>query len=190
MSASLDKFALKTGGCPSQKIPGIFFVFAPNVTYVFHAPLLRRPPATNWCPVMKLDTSHRKTVRDGAALVEFAMVVPVFFVFFFGMVEIARAFMAKSLLDNAARVGCRTGILQGKSNADIQSAITAALTGQGISGTSSSISVNGKSADVSTASTGDTVTVSVSVPVANITWLPGAGYLAGTLRVTCSLPHV
>ena len=126
--------------------------------------------------------------RQGVALVEFALVIPVFFVLFFGMVDIARAFMAKALLDNAARVGSRTGTLQGKTNADVQAAITAAFAGEGINGTTATITVNGKAVDVSTAVTGDIVRVVISVPVANVTWLPGTGYLTGSLYGTYSLP--
>jgi Flp pilus assembly protein TadG len=127
--------------------------------------------------------------RHGAALVEFALVIPIFFVLFFGMVDIARGFMAKALLDNAARVGCRTGILQGKTNSDVNAAITAAFTGQGITGTTVTITVNGSAVDVSTAVTGDIVKVVVSVPVANVTWLPGSRYLTGSISGTYSLPR-
>ena len=128
-------------------------------------------------------------VRPGAALVELALVIPIFFVLFFGMVDISRGFMAKALLDNAARVGCRAGILQGKTNADVQAAITSAFTGQGINGTMATITVNGKAVDVSTAVSGDIVRVVVSVPVKNVTWLPGTGYLTGSLYGTYSLPR-
>lgn len=131
--------------------------------------------------------THR---RSGAAAVEFALVVPIFFVIFFGMVDIARGFMVKTLLENSARVGCRTGILQGKSNTDVQAAVAAALSKQGINGTTVTITINGNSGDVSTAGAGDIVRVTVSVPVANITWLPTPRYLTGTISGTAALPHV
>lgn len=139
-------------------------------------PLSTRPGATS-------------SNRGGATTVEFALVVPVFFVMFFGMVDISRGFMVQSLLDNAARMGCRTAILQGKSNSDVQTAVSSALQGQGINGTTVTITVNGNSTDVSAAATGDTVQVSVSVPVANITWLPGAAYVKGTITGTRTQPH-
>jgi hypothetical protein len=51
------------------------------------------------------------------------------------------------------------------------------------------VTLNGGTQDVSTGQFGDTVNVTVSVPVANITWIPGVGYLNGTITGTCVLPH-
>src|SRR6185295_1840502 len=116
-------------------------------------------------------------------------VIPVYIVIFFGMIEIARVFMVRALLDNSARVGCRTGNLQGKSNSDVQAAITSALTGQGINGSTATITVNGKAVDVSASVSGDIIRVVISVPVANVTWLPGTGFLTGNLYGTYSLPR-
>ena len=114
---------------------------------------------------MKIRThSRRRQERDGASLVEFALVVPVFFVIFFGMVDVGRGFMVKSLLDNAARAGCRTGILQSKSNSDITAAVTAALTNSSISGTTVAITVNGASTDVSAAKTLTPTQTSTTLP--------------------------
>jgi Flp pilus assembly protein TadG len=53
----------------------------------------------------------RKTHCQGAALVEFALVVPAFFLLLFAIVEFGRGFMVSSLLTNAARSGCRVGML-------------------------------------------------------------------------------
>lgn len=113
--------------------------------------------------------------------VEFAVVVPVFFLFVFGIIEIGRGLMVTHLLTNAARAGCREGVLEKKSTADITAAVNAVLNGQGLSGTSISVTVNDKSADASTAVSQDEITVVVTVPVANVTWLPGGGYLNGKL---------
>src|SRR5438128_1702420 len=81
----------------------------------------------DWSVTMIVAFNRKKfAARGGAAAVEFAVVVPVFFLIFFGIVEIGRAFMVRGILDNAARAGCRTGILQGKSNTDVTSAVTSA----------------------------------------------------------------
>lgn len=49
---------------------------------------------------------HHHT-RRGAAAVEMALVLPLFLLVIFGIVEIGRAFMVEHLLANAARVGAR-----------------------------------------------------------------------------------
>ena len=43
--------------------------------------------------------------RQGAAAVEFALVVPVFFLMVFGMIEFGARIMVQQLLTNAAREG-------------------------------------------------------------------------------------
>src|SRR5262249_62283771 len=89
--------------------------------------------------------------RTGAAVVEFPVVAPLLFALALGIIEFGRAMMVLELLNNAARAGCRAGVLSGSSNTDVNSAITTALTGSGVNSPSTTIDVNGSQADVSTA---------------------------------------
>jgi hypothetical protein len=97
------------------------------------------------------------------------------------MIELGRGIMVIHLLTNAARQGCRVGIIEGKATSDITTAVTNALAPVGISGDVVTVDVNDNSADASTAKAGDEITVIVSVPVSKVTWLPGGTYLSGTL---------
>ena len=124
---------------------------------------------------------HRRTTRRGAHAVEFAVVGTVMFVFILGLVEVGRGFMVQHLLTHAARQGCRVGILPGKANADILATVNASLSSQGIRGDTATIQVNDNTADVTAAKTGDEVTVMISVPVSSVTWLPGSGFLTGSI---------
>jgi len=117
--------------------------------------------------------------RRGAAVVEFAVVAPLLFALALGIIEFGRAMMVLELLNNAARAGCRAGVLNGSSNTDVNSAITTALTGSGVNSPSTTIDVNGSQADVSTAQTGDTISVTVSVGADAVTWLPVPQFLGG-----------
>lgn len=103
-----------------------------------------------------------KRKRRGATLVEFAIVISIFFVFVLGLVEIGRAFMASHLLTNAARAGCRQGIVEGQTTANITATVNSLLSSQGISGTTVTVQVNGAVADASTANANDNLTVTVS----------------------------
>ncbi len=123
----------------------------------------------------------RRPRRQGAAVVELAVVIPVFFLFVFGLIEIARGMMTTHLLANAARAGCRQGILQNKSTSNITSTVDSLLSAQGIRGASTTVKVNGAVADASTAKSNDDITVVVSVPVANITWVPVSRFLTGNI---------
>jgi Flp pilus assembly protein TadG len=105
----------------------------------------------------------------------------VMFVFILALIEIGRAFMVQHLLTNAARQGCRTGIISGKSNADVTSAAMGALTSQGIKGETATVQVNDNVADVATAKSGAEVTVIVSVPYASVTWVPGVRFVTGNI---------
>jgi Flp pilus assembly protein TadG len=123
---------------------------------------------------------HNKQ-RRGATLVEFAVVVPIFLLFVMGLVEIGRAFMSSHLLTNAARVGCRQGILEGQTTATISATVDSLLTSQGITGTTVTVYVNGVVADASTANPNDNLTVTVAAPVSSLTWVPVNRFLTGSI---------
>ena len=53
--------------------------------------------------VMKRDATHSR----GQGLVEFALVVPLFLILLFGMIEFGRAWMTKNILTGAAREAVR-----------------------------------------------------------------------------------
>src|SRR5580704_17318763 len=61
--------------------------------------------------------------RWGATTVEMAVVAPVVFLIILGIIEAARGIMVVHLLNNAAQAGCRTGIIEGKSTAAIQTVV-------------------------------------------------------------------
>jgi Flp pilus assembly protein TadG len=124
--------------------------------------------------------SRRSQRSRGAAVVEFAIVAPILFlVVILPTFEFGRGLMVAELATNAARAGCRVGILPGNSNATITSAVSTALTSQGIANITTTVNVNGTVADVSTAATGDNITVTVSVPYDANSWIPGR-FLGGT----------
>src|SRR5947207_14808546 len=78
--------------------------------------------------------------RSGTAAVEFAIVAPLLFlVIVLPIFEFSRAMMISELATNAARYGCRIGVLPGNSNSTVTSAINASLTYQGINGATTSI---------------------------------------------------
>ena len=116
--------------------------------------------------------------RRGAAAVEFALVSPLLFTVAFGIIEFGRAFMVAETLNTAARNGCRTAVLTGMTNLNVTSAVNQNLTG--ISGTTTTILVNGYSSDVSSAVTGDSITVQISVPYTQVSMFASPTYLSAT----------
>jgi len=127
---------------------------------------------------------HRRAVT----VVEFAVVAPVFFLFVLGLIEVGRGLMVSHLLTHAARTGCRAGIIHGTSTSAIKAAVEAELAEQKLTGATITISVNGSSStDASAAVSNDVISVAVSVPISNNTWLPGGQFLSGDLGGQYSL---
>jgi len=89
--------------------------------------------------------------------------------------------MVRHLLTNAARQGCRLGIIEGSSNTQISNAATAALAPTGISSDTVTVQVNDGSSDAANAQAGDEITVVVSVPMQNVSWVPNLRFLSGSL---------
>jgi Flp pilus assembly protein TadG len=53
----------------------------------------------------------RRQAQQGAAAVEFALILPILLLVFFGMIELSLALYDKAILTNASREGARAGIV-------------------------------------------------------------------------------
>ncbi len=121
--------------------------------------------------------------RTGAAAVEFAIVLPVFVLLVFGMIEYGRMVMVQQVITNASREGARQAVLDGATSAAVQTAVTSYLTGASVSGSSTTVSPN-----PSGAAAGVPITVTVSIPFTAVSWLPSPMYLGGkTLSATTTM---
>jgi len=127
---------------------------------------------------------RRAPRRRGAALVEMAVVAPLFVLLLVGIIETARIGMVAQLLASAAREGCRVAVLNGSTQADVQARVVAALEGSGIEvGT-----VTPTPTDWATASAGDPITVRLAVPSSEVSWLGTTGLFPSvTLEASATL---
>ncbi len=124
--------------------------------------------------------------RRGAAIVEFAVVAPVFILLVLGMLEFGRGVMVLQSLTHAARSACRKAIVDGGTAQTTTNAVATALAGTGISGYVVQVSP----ANPSSAGEGDAVTVTISVAYSNVSWIPMPKYLGNaTIAASCVLPH-
>jgi Flp pilus assembly protein TadG len=122
------------------------------------------------------------------AVVELAIIVPVLVFLTIGMIEVARGLMVKETLSNAARKGCRTGILPTGTNSAITADINQVLSDNGIDSTYATITVlvNGNAVDAGTAVQHDQISVKVAIPVSKVAWitplfLPGSDIESDTI---------
>ena len=61
---------------------------------------------------MKRRQCQRLNGSEGQALIEFALILPLFLLLLFGMIDFGRAYSASVTLTNAAREGARYGVIQ------------------------------------------------------------------------------
>jgi Flp pilus assembly protein TadG len=134
-----------------------------------------------------MNSSWRRQARRAAVTMELALVAPAFFFMVFGIIEVGRGFMVSHLLANAARDGCRAGVISGTSTKQIEDLVNKALTAQGVSGADVAVRVNGAEQEAAAAASGSKISVSVSIPVKDFTWMPGGDFLKGSLGGEYSL---
>ena len=88
-----------------------------------------RPPA-----VARIASRHSRRTRQGAAMVEFAIVAPVFFMFTFACVEFARVNMLRNTAEIAAVEGARAGVIPGATAANCIAEANQELSVLGVTG--------------------------------------------------------
>jgi len=118
--------------------------------------------------------------RRGAAAVEFAVVAPVFFLLVFGLIEFGRMVMVQQVITNASREGSRVAVLDDPREGSV---VTAGVI-QTVENYLDSAGINGADIVVTpdpptSAGYGEPVTVTVSIPFDQVSWLPSPFFLGG-----------
>src|SRR3954451_17738544 len=135
------------------------------------APACKKATSTR---ALRLRRVARASLRRGAAVTEFAIVAPVFFLMVIGFIEFGRALMVQQVLVNASRVGARMASTTGATTTDVQTAVTNYTTGVKISGVTVSVTPS-----PAAATAGTTITVTASVPFGSVSWLKSPWFLGG-----------
>ena len=130
---------------------------------------------------VKLRLARRKSIkRVGAAAVEFAIVAPVFILLVIGFIELGRAMMVQQVLTNASRVGARNATMMNVTDQEVIDTVEDYAESVSIPGTTVVCTPSAASA-----SAGDELTVTVSVPFSDVAWLPSPWFL-GESTLTAS----
>ena len=117
---------------------------------------------------------RRPDDRCGAAVVEFAVVAPVFFLMVVGILEFGRALMVQQVLVSAARVGARQAVTLNATSADTNTAVTDYADNAAVPGVAVAVSP-----DPGTAAPGDVITVTTSIAFDQVSWMPSPWFLGG-----------
>jgi Flp pilus assembly protein TadG len=112
--------------------------------------------------------------EHGQSLVEFALIMPIFVIILFGIIEWGRLWMTMNVLSGAAREGARVAAVTAPNLALVQNAVGNVLSAANITG--ATITVSGPDAANQV-----TVTVRFNYTVLTTTLVPGVG---GTLQLT------
>ncbi|HET6425455.1 MAG TPA: TadE/TadG family type IV pilus assembly protein [Planctomycetaceae bacterium] len=127
--------------------------------------------------------------RRAAALVEMALVLPVFLAVVMGIIEFGRGLWVGNMVTNAAREGARMAVLDGSSNTEVRQAIKDFL-GSAVGATAATEAIisiaitpapgnTNPGHECANASTRDLIAVTVTMPFNSVAMVPGK-YLAGT----------
>jgi Flp pilus assembly protein TadG len=115
-------------------------------------------------------------------MVEVALVLPVFVLLVFGLLECSRLGMVSVILTTAAREGCRVAVIDGNTNTDVTNRINQILSSSNITG----VTTTQVPTDCTTVKSGDnpnTVQITLNVPYRQVSWLP-TPYLFNSVTVT------
>jgi Flp pilus assembly protein TadG len=110
--------------------------------------------------------------------VEFAIVAPVFFILVFGMIEYGRMVMVQQVLTNASREGARYAVIQSTNDTNaVETKVKDYLTSAKLNAAASTVTVDWPAGGDDSA---QPVTVTVSIPFGQVSWLPSPMFLSST----------
>lgn len=114
--------------------------------------------------------------RRGAAVVEFAIIAPLIFLFVFGIIEFGRLVMVQQVLTNASREGARRAVVRETTDADVRSTVEDMLDDSQIDGATVTVTTTLATPPDSA----DMKTVTIAIPFESVSWLPTPLFLNGT----------
>lgn len=147
---------------------------------------------------MRLLRRKNSSERQGAALVEAALILPIFFMVVLGIVEFGRAFMMCQLLQNAAREGCRKAVTGAYTKAQVTADIKSDMQTGGANANDVIVTITvtpdtGNPAvannEVANAATRDLINVVVQVPFSKVALIPGNYLGSKTLTGRSAMRH-
>jgi Flp pilus assembly protein TadG len=137
--------------------------------------------------MIRYPKQQQRSDRRGAAMVEMALILPIFFAVVLGVIEFGRAMMVAQLVTGSAREGARLGSLDGSTNNQVVAQVRTFLQSTlnvdpGVITVTITIEPAPGNDDpgneVAFAQSRDLITVRVDLPFDEVSYLPGR-YLEG-----------
>lgn len=135
-------------------------------------------PTCTWLPATRRGRRalSRQGDRRAAAAVEFAMVAPIAFAFFFAAIDFGRMNMVRHTMNNAVYEAARTGLVANSTTSDMTQTANTVL------GT-----VGARNAVVDAQIIGNAVTVTISLPCKDQGWVGSSFFGNRTMSTSLTL---
>ena len=135
-----------------------------------------------------------KKPRSGAAIVEFAVITPVFLLVVLGIIELGRAITVSQLVTNGARDGARSAVVDGSTNNAVKDKVKQFLkdsTGVKTKDVHVKITVDNPDADnkVEDAVAGDACTVEVEISFSKVQYISAVFLKGKKIRSQLTMRH-
>jgi Flp pilus assembly protein TadG len=117
--------------------------------------------------------TRRATARAGGSMLELMLVLPMLLMFAFGVIDYGYYFYVRNTFQAAAAAGARAAVTASPTNTTVNNLITNMMSGAGLANSGYTVTFN--PSDVSTATTGSAVTVTIST-----TWGAAGTHMLGT----------
>ena len=113
-----------------------------------------------------MKTTMKSSPRLGVSAVEAALLIPLVMMLLMGMLEYGWAYLKNQQINSAARHGARVGAVEGATSFEVAAAVSQLMTEAGMD--ASGYVLTTSPADVAGAAPGSVITVSITVPYADI----------------------
>lgn len=126
----------------------------------------------------------RRHTRKGTAVVEFALVAPLFFLLVFGIIEFGRLIMVQQIVTNTAREAARMAIIDGANLTSIKNTLETDLDDMSVPNATVTLIELADSGGL-----GERIEAVVTVNLGEVSWLPGSyvGFDAFTITSNCTM---
>jgi len=147
---------------------------------------------------MRVLRQRVSTNRSGAAVVEAALVLPIFFMVVLGIIEFGRGMMVGQMVTNASRQAARDSIVDGSTNTGVTASVKQLLQDTlGVNESDVSVTITvvpgagnpDPNDDLSKALPKDLCRVAVSVPYNKVGYIAGRFLNAANIRGACAMRH-
>jgi len=131
------------------------------------------------CKRNVVDRRKGAPARRGATLVELAAILPVFFILIMGLIEFSRVLMVQHTLAEGVRLAAREASLPTEmSSSDVETRLRNYITASipAASSSSSTVNVTVSPSDLTGMTSGDPVSVKVTVNYSDVSWMPASGF--------------